>query len=129
MLLSTELKLNNFAVSPLFINLTPKIFVFDFFKQKHTLVYHNNFLTSKNIIKNHVNRYPSQLMYDANLFDNNFNLFSMLLTNFSSSIEFAICSRIPSSGVSYHVETSLPICSTNSCTDVCMVEDFSGGYS
>ena len=45
------------------------------------------------------NRYPilSQLIYDINIFDNNFNLLNMFLTNFNSSVEFAICSGIPSS--------------------------------
>ena len=47
-------------------------------------------------MKNYVNRHPSQLIYDTNFFDNNFNLFNMFLTNFNSSVKFAVCSEIPS---------------------------------
>ena len=53
----------------------------------------------------------------------------MTLINFNSSVEFAICSRIPSSEGLYHMETSLPICNTNSWTGFCIVGLFSGGYS
>ena len=48
---------------------------------------------------------------------------------FNSSVEFAICSRIPSSVESYHTETSILICIMNLLTGICMVEDFSRGYS
>ena len=56
-------------------------------------------------------------------------IFNVTLINFNSSIEFAICSRIPSSEGLYHMETSLPICNTNSWTGFCIVGLFSGGYS
>ena len=56
-------------------------------------------------------------------------IFNVTLINFNSSVEFAICSRIPSSEGLYHMETSLPICNTNSWTGFCMVGLFSGGYS
>ena len=95
--------------------------------RKHTMLFNNDFLTSENFIKNHVNRHPSQLIYDTNLFDNNFNLFNMFLTNFNRSVEFAICSGIPSGEGQYHMESSPPICSLLTC--FYMVGDFSGGYS
>ena len=53
----------------------------------------------------------------------------MFLTNFNSSVEFAICSGILSVEGSYHMESSPPICNINLLTGFCMVGDFSGGYS
>ena len=51
----------------------------------------------------------------------------MFLTNFNSSVEFAICSGITSGEGQYHIESSPPIC--NLLTRLYMVGDFSGGYS
>ena len=53
----------------------------------------------------------------------------MFLTNFNSSVEFAISSGILSGGRSYHMESSPPICNITPWTGFCMVGDFSGGYS
>ena len=53
----------------------------------------------------------------------------MFLANFNSSVEFAICSEIPSGEGLYHMESNSPICDKNLLTDFCMVEDFSGGNS
>ena len=86
------------------------------------------FLASKNFTKNYVNRHPSQLIYDTNLFDNNINLFNMFLTNFNSSVKFTVCLGSPSSEGLYHMETSLPTYHTNPWTGFCMVGDFSRGY-
>ena len=83
-----------------------------------------DFLASENFIKNHVNRHSSLLIYDTNVFDNNFNLLNML-TNFNSSVEFAICSRIPLGEGWYDIESSPLTC--NLLTH--LVGDFSGGYS
>ena len=84
---------------------------------------------SKNFLKTHVNRHPSQLIYDTNLLDNSFNLFNMFLTNFNSSVEFAICSGIPSGEGPYHMESSPPIFSINPMPRFYMVGNFSEGYS
>ena len=62
-------------------------------------------------------------------FDNNVDLFNRLLTNFISSIEFAICPGIPSREGPYHMESSPPIYNINPLTRFYMVRDFSGGYS
>ena len=51
----------------------------------------------------------------------------MFLTNFNSSVEFAICSGIPSGEGQYHIESSPPI--WNLLTRLYIVGDFSGGYS
>ena len=80
-------------------------------------------------MKNYVNRHPSHLIYDTNLFDNNFNLFNMFLYNFNSSAEFAICSGIPSGEGPSHMESSPPICNINPLLQFYMVGDLSGGYS
>lgn len=88
----------------------------------------NDFLAGTKCIKNHVNRHLSQLTYDTNLFGN-FKLLNLFLTNFKSSVKFAICLGIPSSEGSYHMETSLLIHNTNLWTGFCMVEDVFGGYS
>ena len=53
----------------------------------------------------------------------------MFLSNFNSSVEFAICSGILSGEGSYHMESSPPICNINLLAGFCMVGDFSGGYS
>ena len=88
------------------------------------ILFNNDFLASKNFIKSHVNRRPSQLIYD-----NNFNFFNMLLTNLNSSVEFAICSQIPSGERPYPMESSPRICNVNLLTCFYMVGDFSGAYS
>ena len=85
-------------------------------------------MASRNFIKNYVNRHPSHLIYDTNLFDNNFNLFNMFLTNFNSSVKFAICSEIPSGEWPYHMESSLSICNINPLLHFYVVGDFSGSY-
>ena len=82
---------------------------------------------SENFIKKHVNRHRSQLIYDTNLFDNNFNLFNMFLTNFNSSVESVICLGIPSGEGQYHMKSSPPI--FNLLIPFYMVGDFSVGYS
>ena len=93
-------------------------------------VFNNDFLAGTNFIKNYVNRHPRQLVCDdTNFFDKNVNLFNMFLTNFNSSIEFAICSGIPSGERSYHMESSRPICNTSPLANFCTIGDFSGGYS
>ena len=100
MVLSAVLKFAYFIISLFFTSLTSRIFIaLLFLTRTHKIPFNNDFLASKNFIKNHVNRYPilSQLIYDINIFDNNFNLSNMFLTNFNSSVEFAICSGIPSS--------------------------------
>ena len=61
MVLSAVLKFSSFIISLFFTSLTSRIF-------------NNNFLASKNFVKNYVNRHPSHLIYDNNLFDVNFNL-------------------------------------------------------
>ena len=66
-----------------------------------------------NFINSYVNGHPSQLIYDSNLFDNNFNLFNMFLTNSNSSVESAICLGIPFSEGLYHMESSTPIYNIN----------------
>ena len=40
----------------------------------------------------------------------------MSLTNFNSSVEFAICLGIPSDEGPYHMESSSPICNINPLT-------------
>ena len=128
MVLSAVLKFANFIISLSFTSLTSRIFiVLLFLTRTHLILFSNDFLGSENFIKNHVNRHPSELIYDTNLFDNNFNLFDMFLTNFNRSVEFAICSGIPSGEGQYHMESSPPICSL--LTRFYMVGDFSGGYS
>ena len=103
----------------IFTSLAFRIFiVLLFLTRTHNILFNNDFLASKNFLKNHVNRHPSQLIYDTNLFDN--NLFNMFLTNFNSSVEFAIW--IP-------IKSNPPICNINPLTGFCVVEDFSGGYS
>ena len=57
------------------------------------------------------------------------NIINMFLTNFNSSVEFAICSGIPSNEGLYHMESTPPICNINPLTGFCVVGDFSGGYS
>ena len=92
-------------------------------------MFNNNFLASKNFVKNYVNRHPSHLIYETILFDNNFNLFNMFLTNFNSSVEFAICSGIPSGEGPYHMESSPPIGNINPLPQFYMVGDFSRSFS
>ena len=94
----------------------------------HTIPFDNSFLARKNYIRNYVNRHPSQFIYDTNVFDNNFNPFNML-TNFNGSVEFGICSGIPSGEGPYHMVPSPPIYHINSLPRFYMVEDFSEGYS
>ena len=53
----------------------------------------------------------------------------MFLTNFNSSVEFAICWGISFTGGSYYMESSTSICNINPLTGFCMVGDFSGCYS
>ena len=110
---------------------TSRIFIGLFFLTcTHTIIlFNNDFLTIKNFIKDHVNRHLSQLIYDTNLFDNNFNLFIMFLTNFNSSVEFTVCSAMPSGEESYFMESSPPIYIINLWTVFSMVRDVSGGYS
>ena len=76
MVLSAVLKFANFIISQYFTSLTSRIFIALLFLMcTETMLYNNDLLASKNFIKNHVNRHLSQLIYDTNLFDNNFNLF------------------------------------------------------
>ena len=103
--------------------------MFYFFNTHTYSILFNNDLARKNFRKNHLSRNPNQLIYDTNLLDNNFSHFNTFLTNFNSSVEFAICSGIPSCEVSCHIETSLPICYLNPWIGFCMVGDFSEGYS
>ena len=91
MLLSAVLIFSSFIISLFLTSFTSRIFIALLFLTCTHILFNNNFLVSKNFIKNYVNRHPSHLIYDTNLFDNNFNLFNMLLTNFNSSVEFAIC--------------------------------------
>ena len=77
MVLSAVLKFSGFIISLFFTSLTSRIFVLLFLMCTHIL-FNNNFLASKNFIKNYANRHPSHLIYDNNLFDN-FNLFNMYL--------------------------------------------------
>ena len=72
MVLSAVLKFSSFIISLFFTNLTSRIFVLLFLTCTHILF--NNFLASKNFIKNYANRHPTHLIYDTNVFDNNFNL-------------------------------------------------------
>ena len=65
MLLSAVLKCANFVILLFFTNLTSKIFIVLLFFNTDTILFNNDFLASKNFIKNHVNRHPSQLMYDT----------------------------------------------------------------
>ena len=89
MLPSAVFKIPNFLMSLFFTNLTSRIFlVLLFLMHAHTRLFCNDFLASKNFIKSHVNNHHSQLIYDANFFDNNFNFLNMFLTNFNSSAEF-----------------------------------------
>ena len=113
MVLSAMLKFANFVISLFFTSLTSRIFIVLLFLMCiRTVLFNNDFLASKNFIKNHVNRHSSQLIYDTNLFDNNFNLFNMFLPNFNSSVEFSICSGIPS-GEGPYLESSSSICNIN----------------
>ena len=68
-------------------------------------------------------------MYGNSLFDNYFNLFNMFLTNFNSSVKFAICLEIPYGEGPYHMESSPAICNTNPLLCFYMVGEFSEGYS
>ena len=89
--LSAVLKFSNFIISLFFTSLTSRIFiVLLFLTRAYTVLFNNNFLSSKNFMKNYVNRHSSQLIYDTNLFDSNCNLFYMFLTNFNNSVQFAI---------------------------------------
>ena len=121
----------NFIISLFFTYSTSRIFIGLFFLTcTHIIIlFNNDFLASKNFIKDHVNRHLSQLIYDTNLFDNNFNLFIMFLTNFNSSVEFTVCSAMPSGEESYFMESSPPIYIINLWTVFSMVRDVSGGYS
>ena len=81
MVLSAALKFSSLIISLFFTSLTSRIFIV-------LLV-----LTCTRILFNisckymyYVNRHPSHLIFDTNLFDNNFNLFNMFLTNFNSSV-------------------------------------------
>ena len=53
----------------------------------------------------------------------------MFLTNFNSSVEFAICSGILSGEGPNHMESSPPICNINQLPQFYIVGDLSGGYS
>ena len=53
----------------------------------------------------------------------------MFLTNLNNSVEFAICSVIPSREEPNHMESNPPICSIYRLPQIYMVGDFSGGYS
>ena len=77
MVLSAVLKFPSFIISLFFTSLTSIIFNVLLFLMRTHIVFNNNLLASKNLIKNYVNRCPSHLIYDTNLFDNNFNLFNM----------------------------------------------------
>ena len=76
MVLSAVLKFSSFIISLFFTSLTSRIFiVLLFLTCTHWhIMFNNNFLASKNFVKNYVNRHPSHLIYDNNLFDVNFNL-------------------------------------------------------
>ena len=131
MVLSTVLKFANFNISLFFTNLILKIFIILLFLTRAQTQYYliMIFLASKNLIENHVNRNPFQLIHDKNLFNNNYNLFSMFLTNSNSSVEFTICLEIPFGEGSYHMEFIPPICIINPLTVFCVFGDFSWGYS
>ena len=104
MVLPAVLKFSNFIISLFFTSLTSRIFIVLLFSTRtHIILFNNNFLAGKNFIKSYVNRHSSHLIYDTNLFDNNFHLFNMFLTNFNSSVEFAICLEIPSGEGPYHI--------------------------
>ena len=78
MVLSAVLKIANFIISLFSTNLILRNLLFCFFNAcTRAVLFNNDFLASKNLIENHVNRHPFQLIYDNNLFDNNYNLFSM----------------------------------------------------
>ena len=70
-----------FIISLFFTNLILRIFIILLFFNActHAVLFNNDFLASKNLIENHVNRHPFQLIYDNNLCNNNCNLFSMFL--------------------------------------------------
>ena len=111
MLFSVELKFSNFVILLFLTNLTFRIFITLLFltnththTHTHAIPCHNDFLAGKDFIKKHLNRHPSQLVYNTNLFDNNCNHCNMYLTNFNSFVGFAICSRIPSSEEWYNME-------------------------
>ena len=53
----------------------------------------------------------------------------MFLTSFNSSVEFKICSEIPSSEGMHHIESSPPIWNINPLTRYYMVGNVSWGYS
>ena len=95
----------------------------------HAILFNNDFLSSKNFIRNKLNRHPSQLTSDINLFYNNFDLFDMFLTNCNNSAEFSICSGILSGEWLYHMDSSLSMCNINPRTGFCMVGYFFGDYS
>ena len=124
--LSTVLKFSSFIISLFFTSLTSRIFIALLFLTRTHILFNNNFLESKNFIKNYVNRHPSHLIYDTNLFDNNFNLFNMWLTSFNSFAEFAICLGTPSGEGPSHMESSPPICNINPLRWFYMVADLLG---
>ena len=128
MLSFTVLEFSYFIISLFFTKLTSRIFVVLLSLMRANTVLFNDFLAGTKCIKNHVNRHPSQLTYDTNLFGN-FKLFNLFLTNFKSSVEFAICLGIPSSEGSYHMAPSPPIYNINLWTGSFLVGDFSVGYS
>ena len=128
MLSFTVLKFSYFIISLFFTKLTSRIFVVLLSLMRANTILFNDFLAGTKCIKNHVNRHPSQLTYDTNLFGN-FKLFNLFLTNFKSSVKFAICLGIPSSEGSYHMAPSPPICNINLWTGSFLVGDFSVGYS
>ena len=129
MVLSVMLKFSGFIMSLFFTSLTSTVFIVVLFLTRTYKLFNNSFLASKNFVKNYVNRHPSHLIYETILFDNNFNLFNMFLTNFNSSVEFAICSGIPSREGPYHVESSPPIGNINPLPQFYMVGDFSRSFS
>ena len=129
MVLSAVLKFSNSIISLFFTSLTSRIFIALLFLTRIHILFNNKFLISKNLIKSYLNRHPSHLIFDTNLFDNNFNLFNSFLTNFNSSAEFAICSGIPSGEGPSHMESSPPISNINLLPQFYMVGDLSGGYS
>ena len=113
MVLPAVLKFSNFIISLFFTSLTSRIFIVLLFLTYTHILFNNSFLASKNFTKSYVNRHPSQLTYDSNLFDNNVNLFNMFLTNSNSSVESAICLGIPFGEGLDHMESSTPICNIN----------------
>ena len=127
MLSFTVLEFSYFIISLFFTKLTSRIFVVLLSLMRANTILFNDFLAGTKCIKNHVNRHPSQLTYDTNLFGN-FKLFNLFLTNFKSSVKFAICLGIPSSEGSY-MAPSPPICNINLWTGSFLVGDFSVGYS